>query len=389
MLNKTDDTGVTALQLACCKGHADIARQLLKSGAQPDLLTKSQEKSTALMICADNGFGECAKALLEWSAHPDLQDYRGHTAISRAAVQNCPDVVNELLKFNANADLPNRTKTTPVQLATIRNFCNVVKCLLEGGAKPGKSSTDLPPLHAAALNGCCQCVQLLLQAGVKIEGDDNQRRTALFSAMADMPHVEHHYRYNPLQKGASRLDVAKLLITHGADVGRVWRSRFCFTRQRSNHQVAQYKLAMRACQPLNMNSANLEELLQKIILVRCADGLLLFRVVFPQVSANKISDLLSGSNGRWETSESSPDEDECPTCKLEGSPQASECMKITKEDILSLIKVKRTEPLSLKEFCRKRIRKVLCKNVPYLVNKLSISEELKDYLSLKSLVVYK
>ena len=389
ILNRTDDTGLSALQLACCKGHADIVHQLLKAGAQPDVPTKSQEKSTALMICADYGFEECAKALLEWKANPDLQDYRGHTALSRAAVQNCPNVVSVLLKYHANTDLPNRTKTTPVQLATIRNFCDVVERLLEGGAKPGKSSTDLPPLHASALNGCCNCAELLLQAGVKIEGEDNQRRTALFSAMADMPHVEHHYRYNPLQKGTSKLDVAQLLVRHGADVGRVWRSRFCFTRQRSNHQVAQYKLAMRACQPLNMNSGNLEELLQKIILVRCADALLLFHVVFPQVSANKISDLLSGSNGRWETSESSADDTECTTCKLEGSPQASECKKITKDHILRLIKDKRVNPLSLKQFCRKRIRKVLSKNVPYLVNKLNISEELKSYIGLKSLVVYR
>ena len=388
-LNKTDETGVTALQLACCKGHADITGELLKAGAQPDLPTKSQEKSTALMICAAHGYEDCAKVLLEWKADPNLQDYRGHTAISKAAVENYPKVVNVLLKYDANADLPNRTKTTPVQLATIRNFFDVVQYLLDGGSNPAKSSTDLPPLHAAALNGCCECAKQLLRSGVRIEGEDNQRRTALFSAMADMPHVEHHYRYNPLQKGTSRLDVAQLLIQHGADVGRVWRSRFCFTRQRSNHQVAQYKLAMRACQPLNMNFNNLEELLQKIIIVRCADGLFLFRAVFPQISIDKIAELLSGSNGKWEVTDSCSDPDECPVCLLDGdNTSARECRKLTKDDILTVLEMRRSNPLSLKHLCRKRMRKVLSKNVPYLVKKLNISDELQNYVCLKSLVTY-
>lgn len=388
ILDKTDDTGLTALQLSCYKGHADITRQLLRAGAQSDLPTKSQEMSTALMIAAAHGFEDCAKVLLEGRANPDLQDYRGHTAVSRASLHNWPRVVTTLLKYNANPDIANRTKTTPVQLATIRNFCDVVKCLLEGGAKPRKVSTDLPPLHAAALNGCCICAEQLLLAGVKIEGEDNQRRTALFSAMADLPHVEHHYRYNPLQKGASRLQVAQLLIDSGADVGRVWRSRFCFTRQRSNHQVAQYKLAMRACQPLNMNSDNLEELLQKIILVRCADALLLFCVVFPQVATNKVAELLAVGNGRWETSLSDED-DECVTCQLEECSSAKECKKLTKENILVMLENLHSKPLGLKQLCRKRIRKVLSKNVPFLVSKLRLSEELKRYLSLKSYLSYK
>ena len=98
ILNKTDATGVTALQLACCKGHAEITAQLLKAGAQPDLATKSQERSTALMICAACGHEHCARVLLEWKADPNLQDYRGHTAVSRAALENQPDVVEALLR---------------------------------------------------------------------------------------------------------------------------------------------------------------------------------------------------------------------------------------------------------------------------------------------------
>ncbi len=386
IVNRPDATGLTALHVACCKGHTDLVVQLLQAGGQPDLATNNQEKCTSLMLAASCGYEDCAKALLEAKANPDFQDYRGHTAVSRAAIHNYPAVVKVLLTFGANPTIPNRTKTTPLQLAAVRNHCDVVKCLLEGGTKPDKHSSDLPPLHAAALNGCCVCAKHLLDCAVNIETEDNQRRTALFCAMADMPHVEHHYRYNPLvSKDASRVAVATHLVERGADVSRVWRSRFCFTRQRSAHQVALYKLAMRACQPLNMRSANLEELLQKLIIVRCADALILFRVVFPQVPHSKIEELLSVSNGKWESVDSS---DVCKTCEMEGSSMAAECKKYTKEDVLSLIARSRSRPMSLKRLCRKRIRKVLSKNVLFLVSKLDISEELKSFIGLSSLAVY-
>ncbi len=390
ILNKTDVTGHTALHLAACKGHAEVVAQLLKGGALPDLPTKNQEQSTALMLAASCGHENCVQVLLENKANPNLQDYRGHTAVSKAALQNCSTVVKVLLTFRADAEIPNRTKTTPLQLAATRNYCDVVRCFLEQGVKPDKHSSDLPPLHAAALNGCCLCAEQLLRYGVNIEVEDSQRRTALFCAMADLPHVEHHYRYNPLSIDPTRIAVAKVLIWHGADVGRVWRSRFCFTRQRSAHQVALYKIAMRACQPFNMNVSILEELLQKIITVRCADALLLFRVVFPQLTGNKVVELLSGSNGKWEAGDPPMnDEDVCPTCELEGSTSATECRKLMKDEVIALIQQSTARPLSLKKLCRKRVRKVLSKNVPFLVQNLNISKELKTFIGLDSFAVYK
>ena len=113
-------------------------------------------------------------------------------------MHNQPEVTSVLLEFGANPDLGNRTRMTPIQMAAIRDHCQVVKHLLIGGARPERHSKDLPPLHAAALNGCVQCVEQLVQSKAQLEGEDSQRKTALFCALADMPHVEHHYRYNPL-----------------------------------------------------------------------------------------------------------------------------------------------------------------------------------------------
>ena len=193
--------------------------------------------------------------------------------------------------------------------------------------------------------------------------------------------------FYPILGGASRQRVAELLIEKGCDVTRVWRARFCFTRHRSANQVALYKLAMRACYPLNINKPSLEELLQKILFVGCADAIMVFYVTFPQYHVRKIIDMLTNNNGQWRSRDQAST-NECATCKKEGRVLPARCMQMSKDNVLHWLKQKLNQPMTLKAFCRKRIRKCLSRNVISLVKRVDISEELQDYVTLQTCDTY-
>ena len=91
------------LHAATSRGHLEMVKKLLKSGATVDLPTNLGY--TALMSAAYNGYLSIVLVLLQHSADPDLQDIDGNTALMGAAGGGHEACVQALLRAKANTEL--------------------------------------------------------------------------------------------------------------------------------------------------------------------------------------------------------------------------------------------------------------------------------------------
>ncbi|KAJ8320154.1 hypothetical protein KUTeg_001741 [Tegillarca granosa] len=83
-----EENGVTALQVACQKGHENIVKCLIKANANIDKTDK--EGNTPLHICVENHKARVAKMLIENKAKLDVKNQNGMTPLHLAVSENRP-----------------------------------------------------------------------------------------------------------------------------------------------------------------------------------------------------------------------------------------------------------------------------------------------------------
>ena len=88
--------GLTALTAAAFKGNVEIAKALLRAGA--DVNAANRAGQTSLMFAALSGKLAMVDCLLEAGADPAAKDASGNTALSQARTQEAEDVVARLEK---------------------------------------------------------------------------------------------------------------------------------------------------------------------------------------------------------------------------------------------------------------------------------------------------
>jgi ankyrin repeat protein len=130
-INRTNDKNETALMLAARLNHLEVAKQLLNDGAAINLTNNKNE--TALMIASVNGNQNIVALLLE-SDHIDLNiqhKHSGNTALIYAVLANNEEIVSRLIKNGAAINLTNNENETALMLASEHGYQNIVTLLLE------------------------------------------------------------------------------------------------------------------------------------------------------------------------------------------------------------------------------------------------------------------
>ena len=186
----------TPLMQAAGKDGAEIARRLLRAGAQLDLVNRSGESALACAlqegrravaaVLVDAGaapLGECSREtplasaarlgdlelmqrLLERGARPDA------TALYAAGLGGQLAATRWLLDHGALASGPDRESVNPLWGAAQAGNVAVVRLLLDHGVAPGQS------LQPAALEGHVEVVRLLLERGAKPDGESLRNAAA-------------------------------------------------------------------------------------------------------------------------------------------------------------------------------------------------------------------
>jgi uncharacterized protein len=125
------DEGSTPLYTAAAQGETELARLLLRAGADPNLRSGGEQEGTPLCAAACHGHAEIVGALLAYGADPNLREDEWWTPLRWAAGQGHEDVARALLGAGANPDLG-----APLAEAARRGSLGVVRALLEHGADP-------------------------------------------------------------------------------------------------------------------------------------------------------------------------------------------------------------------------------------------------------------
>ncbi|MCY4027553.1 MAG: ankyrin repeat domain-containing protein [Acidobacteria bacterium] len=244
--NATNRYGVTPLALAAGNGHPGLAAALLDAGASPHAATPYGE--TPLMTAARTGNPEVVRLLIEAGADVDAKEaWREQTALMWAAAERNAAAAQVLIEAGADVAARSQAGMTPLLFAARSGDIDTVRTLLTGGADIDEAARDaiprrpadddgenddgaeadaaapLPPrlgstpLATAIRNVHFDLAAWLVAAGADVNRD-GPRGTALHG-LVRARNCERTAMPCPEQAAAlGSLDLARLLLAHGADV---------------------------------------------------------------------------------------------------------------------------------------------------------------------------
>ena len=125
-----------ALIVAAMKGHTDVARLLVDSGADND--SRDGNHRTALLHAASGGHTEVARLLLDAGADKDVRDGFGKSALLLAAVNGRSEITRMLVDAGADKDLQDlQAGKTALMYAAFAGHVDIARLLLGAGVDKG------------------------------------------------------------------------------------------------------------------------------------------------------------------------------------------------------------------------------------------------------------
>lgn len=205
----TDVAGVTPVWSAAQGGHDEVIELLLNKSPDIDLEAESYDGSrAAIHQAAQNGHLKVVKLLVDRQAEPDPMDNNGIMPLWSAVQQEYHEIVELLLKKGAKPDVASDDGTRlPIHQAAQNGSLETVRVLIEHKAEPApeKYSFDrtIPsPFFLACASGNLEIAKLLLSKGADIGFKmENSGKTAL--------HAAAH---------GGKTDVTEFLIKNGCNV---------------------------------------------------------------------------------------------------------------------------------------------------------------------------
>ncbi|MBI2712355.1 MAG: ankyrin repeat domain-containing protein [Bdellovibrio sp.] len=222
--DEPDIYGATPLMIAATDGYLEIVQLLLNAGVYVNAqmtptdtedFVQAEYRYSALLCASHNGYTQTVKELLKSGAIPDLPDFDGVTPLTHAILRGQHGIVEALLQAGARVDYPCVRKRTSLfvasqtedeeiahmvfqkaaaldvdlaemlWLAVERNDLNDVRRYLENGASPDHhfgGVLGLSCLIVAIQNENPEIVRALLDYGASPHLPDKRWYTPVFHA---------------------------------------------------------------------------------------------------------------------------------------------------------------------------------------------------------------
>ncbi|XP_050400360.1 ankyrin repeat family A protein 2 isoform X2 [Patella vulgata] len=114
-MNKTDESGFTALLWACANGQMSSVEYLLQNGADINLIGNHGENALLLSSCY--GYSDIMLELLKLGMDINYKDESGSSALIYAAFNNHTSCIQLLLEWGADITITNEDNHTAYDLA--------------------------------------------------------------------------------------------------------------------------------------------------------------------------------------------------------------------------------------------------------------------------------
>jgi len=145
----TGDSEETPLHLMSRGGHVDVARLLIKYGA--DATAQSSDGTTPLHRASEWGHVDLARLLIEHGADVAAQSNDGTTPLHRASEEGHVDLAQLLIDHGADTTAQSNNGSTPLHWASEGGHVDLARLLIDHGADATAQSKDgTTPLHRAS-----------------------------------------------------------------------------------------------------------------------------------------------------------------------------------------------------------------------------------------------
>lgn len=168
------------------RGDVAFVRGLLDRG-EIDVNIRNGEGTTPLMSSVSHDNQALAELLLRYGAGINAADYRGYTALHRAAVRGLTDLASFLLTKGADPNVDLKSGGTPLMMAAAADFLPICRALLDAGAAIDfETPQGHTALYFASYNHNEDVVDLLRQYGA----DPSAHHQALLHVGAQDGNIE-------------------------------------------------------------------------------------------------------------------------------------------------------------------------------------------------------
>jgi ankyrin repeat protein len=198
------EEGITALHIAAAGGNVHLAKQLVASGALPELANKSGKRAIHYAAGAEKNADSMVQLLLQAGAEVQPRDSEGMTPLHVAASGSDEShriAVLLLLREGADPNKVSHDGLSPLVLAASAGSVAVVRYLVQYGADVNVrvNNDGYTALHAAVSSGKTESIRILAEAGAELDVADDTGDTPLHEAAR-----------------SGNIDAATILIQFGA-----------------------------------------------------------------------------------------------------------------------------------------------------------------------------
>ncbi|MCF4969584.1 ankyrin repeat domain-containing protein [Nostoc sp. CMAA1605] len=238
-VNAIGSNGQTALMYAANYGHIQVIQSLLNAGADPNILSDSDdglgEGMTALMQVAGSFFAgnrhEVVKLLVQAGADMNLRGLGGKTALMYAANNGSGYIesVKTLVNLGADLDVRDDDGNTVLMQVELSGHKKIADILRKAGASE-QGIAEIALIKAAS-NGDVEQVKSLISSGVNVNHNDglalnraiyadNQEMVELLIKAGADVNLGVRTGFTPLAEAAYRgnTEIVRILIEAGADI---------------------------------------------------------------------------------------------------------------------------------------------------------------------------